>query len=268
MFGSPVYGTTLDVMVKKIQTDLRVADCTRLSDSTLLLSLESDDILPDISAGQFAQLTAPGIFLRHPFSIHDVDMENGRLLFLVQIVGPATRALADLHPGERVNALLPLGNGFDLSDLSGRSLLVGGGVGIAPLLLLGRNLNNQNADFVFLFGGRTENQLQRIGEFTKYGPVHLSTQDGSAGETGLVTENSILAKETFDRIFCCGPTPMMKAVAAYAASHDIPCQVSLEHGMACGIGACLCCVEDTVDGNVCVCREGPVFDTKKLKWQI
>lgn len=258
----------INVMGKKIQTDLTVIDCTRLSDSTLLLSTKSDDILPEISAGQFAQLTAPGVFLRHPFSIHDVDVENGCFYFLVQLVGPATRALAELHKGDKINAILPLGNGFDISNLSGRSLLVGGGIGIAPLLLLGRTLKSHNADFLFLLGGRTEKQLQRTDAFNKLAPVYISTQDGSIGELGLVTENTILKKRTFDRIFCCGPTPMMKAVAAYAASHDIPCQVSLEHSMACGIGACLCCVEDTVDGNVCVCREGPVFDTRKLKWQI
>ncbi len=239
-----------------------------LTDSALLLSVTSDALLPEIKAGQFAQLQAPGIFLRHPFSIHDVDADSNTVDFLIQLVGPATQALAGLECGDRISALLPLGNGFDTTSEFENALLIGGGVGVAPLLLLGRNLVKAGRNFTFLFGGRTEKQLLRLDEFMRLAPVFVSTQDGSKGETGLVTENSILKNRIFDRIFCCGPTPMMKAVARLAKESGISCQVSLEHSMACGIGACLCCVEDTVDGNVCVCREGPVFDTGKLKWQI
>ena len=94
------------------------------------------------------------------------------------------------------------------------------------------------------------------------------TEDGSAGEKGFVTNHSLLMdSESFDRIYACGPTPMLKAVARWAMEHEIACEVSLEHRMACGIGACLCCVEDTADqGNVCVCKEGPVFTIDRLKW--
>lgn len=255
---------------KKILADFLVADISFLSDTTVLMDLACERSLPAVSPGQFAQLEVKGdseVFLRRPLSIHDV--KDGHMYFLVQLVGPGTRALARLKKGDRINAILPLGNGFDISGTDGgRSLLVGGGVGMAPLLLLGRELKARNRDFVFLFGGRTSMQIPRLDEYGKLAPVALSTQDGSLGETGLVTDNSLFKSGDYDRIFCCGPTPMMKAVAAFAHERNIPCQVSLEHKMACGIGACLCCVEDTAQGNVCICKDGPVFDTRQLKWQI
>ncbi len=102
-------------------------------------------------------------------------------------------------------------------------------------------------------------------EFEAVGKVHLSTEDGSAGEKGLVTKHSVLDGK-IDRIFCCGPSPMMKAVAGIAREKGIDCEVSLENMMACGLGACLCCVENTVKGNVCVCTEGPVFNIEMLNW--
>ena len=96
--------------------------------------------------------------------------------------------------------------------------------------------------------------------------MYLSTEDGSEGEKGFVTTHSVL-KEKWDSISCCGPMPMMKAVAKYAVENGVDCEVSLENVMACGVGACLCCVEDTADhGNVCVCKEGPVFNINRLKW--
>ena len=104
--------------------------------------------------------------------------------------------------------------------------------------------------------------------FEQYGRVFVTTEDGSAGEKGFVTNHSLLQQEHFDRISTCGPTPMMKAVARLAKAQDIDCEVSLENLMACGVGACLCCVENTTEGHVCVCKEGPVFNTRKLLWQL
>lgn len=255
---------------RKIQADFTVAAVTFLTNAVVLLDFVADGVLPAIRPGQFAQLEVKGdsgVFLRRPLSIHDV--RDGHVWFLVQLVGPGTRALSRLSKGDRVNVILPLGNGFDIQATGhGRSLLVGGGVGVAPLLLLGRELKERSCCFSFLFGGRSSMQILRLDEYGKLAPAAVSTQDGSMGETGLVTENSVFRNGDYDRIFCCGPTPMMKAVAAFAHERNIPCQVSLEHKMACGIGACLCCVEDTLQGNVCICREGPVFDTDRLKWQI
>jgi dihydroorotate dehydrogenase electron transfer subunit len=121
---------------------------------------------------------------------------------------------------------------------------------------------------VFLLGARTKDDLLLQDTFRKYGEVYVTTEDGSMGSKGFVTQHPLLARERFDRIATCGPKPMMMAVARYAREHGIACEASLENMMACGVGACLCCVEKTVAGNLCVCKEGPVFDINKLLWQI
>ena len=121
---------------------------------------------------------------------------------------------------------------------------------------------------IFLLGARSAKDLLMLDEFNKYGKVCITTEDGTAGEKGFVTNHSILGKIRFDRIATCGPKPMMIAVAKYASKNNIECEASLENKMACGVGACLCCVENTTEGNVCVCKEGPVINIKKLLWQI
>jgi dihydroorotate dehydrogenase electron transfer subunit len=147
-------------------------------------------------------------------------------------------------------------------------LLVGGGVGVAPLLYMGSELKKQGLQPTFLLGARSKNDLLELDLFKEIGDVCVTTEDGSLGEKGFVTNHSILNNVVFDLISCCGPKPMMMAVARYAKKADIECEVSLENMMACGLGACLCCVEKTVEGNVCVCKEGPVFNINKLTWQI
>ena len=146
-------------------------------------------------------------------------------------------------------------------------ILVGGGVGVAPLMYLGRKIKEMGGEPTFLLGARSKKELLLIDEYEKIGRVFITTEDGSEGEKGFVTNHSILSKETFDMISTCGPKPMMMAVANYATKSGTDCEVSLENKMACGVGACLCCVEDTLDGHVCVCKDGPVINIKKLKWQ-
>ena len=146
-------------------------------------------------------------------------------------------------------------------------LLVGGGVGVAPLLYLGKVLKENGLEPTFLLGARSAKDLLMLSEFEKYGRVLVTTEDGTMGEKGFVTNHSVLQQEQFDMIQVCGPTPMMKAVARYANEKGIECEVSLENLMACGLGACLCCVEKTKEGNLCVCKEGPVFNIKRLLWQ-
>ena len=126
----------------------------------------------------------------------------------------------------------------------------------------------------FLLGARSKNDLLMLSAFEKYGRVLVTTEDGSLGEKGFVTNHSVWEHEHFSMIQCCGPLPMMKAVARCAKAKDIDCEVSLENLMACGLGACLCCVEKVLsdettqhDTNVCVCKEGPVFNIKRLLWQ-
>ncbi len=228
--------------------------------------------LPEMMPGQFAQIRVDGnkdTFLRRPISIHNVDRRSNEVWFLVQIVGEGTRALSRLQAGDKFNVILPLGNGFTLPASSDEKvLLVGGGVGVAPLLYMGARMRELGVEPTFLLGARSQSDLLQQKAFRALGRVFFTTEDGTAGERGFVTQHSLLQNERFSRICVCGPKPMMIAVARYAKSVSTPCEVSLENMMACGLGACLCCVEDTVEGNVCVCTEGPVFNINQLKWQI
>ncbi|MCD8297073.1 MAG: dihydroorotate dehydrogenase electron transfer subunit [Prevotella sp.] len=258
--------------MRKYLSDMMVVEVEHINQKYALIRLTQDGRLPEMCAGQFVEVRvdgSPTTFLRRPISINFVDYEKNVLSLLVAAIGDGTRRLASLHEGDTLNCLLPLGNGFTLpSNSDEKVLLVGGGVGVAPLLYCGKVLQDMGCEPVFLLGARSANDLLLIDEFGKYGRVCITTEDGTQGERGFVTNHSILGKELFDRIYTCGPKPMMAAVARYAMRNGIECEVSLENKMACGIGACLCCVEKTTEGNVCVCKEGPVFNVKKLTWQI
>lgn len=250
--------------------DFEVVENNKLNDlySLLILRPAAGNTLPDILPGQFVQVRidhSPVTYLRRPISVNFVDRDHGHLWLLVRKAGAGTKALIDLKTGDSLNLLLPLGNSFTLDPVNKRVLLAGGGVGVAPMLYLGYWLRQHGLEPEFLLGARSAADVLELDEFRAVGPVHISTEDGSLGEKGLVTANSVL-NEKWDLIYCCGPAPMMKAVAKVAASIGAECEVSLENMMACGLGACLCCVENTVKGNVCVCTEGPVFNTRQLTW--
>lgn len=256
--------------MKKYIKNLTVANVSYPHSRYVLLKLTDSEPLPEMLPGQFVQVKVEGstdTFLRRPISIHYVDRELNQLWLLVAMVGEGTRTLGKLKAGDTLNLVLPLGNGFSPVQQKGeRVLLIGGGVGVAPLLLYGKYLKEHGADPVFLLGARSATDLLQLGEFRSIAPVHITTEDGSLGEKGYVTQHSVLQSEKFSRISVCGPKPMMVSVARYAKSTNTPCEVSLENMMACGLGACLCCVEKTVKGNVCVCTEGPVFDINQLNW--
>lgn len=250
--------------------DFKVAS-TGLAGGCRLLNLvpEGDEALPEILPGQFAQLlsNAAGVLLRRPISICDVTPE-GQVVLMVKPVGAGTQAICELQPGDKLNMVLPLGNGFDVSKGAGkRVILVGGGVGIAPLVYLSRCLLEAGADVNVALGARDAAGLAGVAAmFPEEAKVFVATEDGSLGVHGRVTACPVF-EQKYDVIYCCGPTPMMKAVASLARERDCECYVSLENMMGCGIGACLCCVEKTVKGNVCVCTEGPVFNTDQLLWK-
>lgn len=258
--------------MKKYQMELTVSSKTMIADDAFLLELTSAETLPSVIPGQFAEFQTVGTnatFLRRPISIHDIDRNNNLIKFLIRIVGNGTESLSKLLSDDIVNVILPLGNGFEFDAAhTNHPLLVGGGVGIAPLMLLGREMMANGIGPTFLFGGKSKNNLLRIKEFSEIGEVFCTTEDGTFGQTGFVTGHTVLKDKNFDAIYACGPTPMMKAVARLAIQNNVCCQVSLEHKMACGIGACLCCVENTKEGNLCVCKDGPVFDINRLLWQI
>lgn len=258
--------------MKKYILDLTVNSVEALSDKHVLIKLTDDKPLPEMLPGQFVEVrvdNTPSTFLRRPISINNVDYDHNELWLLVAAVGDGTRQLQKLQKGDRLNCVLPLGNSFTMpTDSTQKVLLVGGGVGVAPLLYFGKRIKTMGGEPTFLLGARSAKDVLERELFEQVGRVLITTEDGSEGEKGFVTSHSVLAQEHFDRISTCGPKPMMMAVARYAFKNDIECEVSLENKMACGVGACLCCVEKTVEGNKCVCKEGPVMNIKKLTWQI
>ena len=260
--------------LKKYVLDLRVVEVRRLHERYVLIRLTRDEKLPQMNPGQFVEVKVEGsvgTFLRRPISINFVDSERNELWLLVATVGDGTRQMARLQEGDVVNVVGPLGNGFtkpSTETVGSEVLLVGGGVGVAPLLYQGAALKAAGMKPVFLLGARTAKDLLMLDEFRKYGEVFVTTEDGSEGERGFVTQHTVLQKRQFGLIQSCGPTPMMKAVARFAYQQDIDFEVSLENMMACGLGACLCCVEKTVEGNLCVCKDGPVFNIKRLMWRL
>ncbi len=254
--------------MKKI-TDFRLIEKKEWAKSTYLL-LQSDEPLEEIKAGQFVQVRvddAQHTYLRRPISIHDVDYQNRTITLLVQRVGEGSNKIADTELNDTLNIIYPLGNGFTLpEDKNQKAILVGGGIGIAPLYYLGKMLKEKGIEPQFLLGGRSKSDLIMLEDFEAVGEVYITTNDGSLGEEGFVTQHSIWKEKKFDMIYTCGPKPMMMALTKMARENNIDCEVSLENLMACGLGACLCCVENTIEGHVCVCKEGPVININKLLW--
>jgi dihydroorotate dehydrogenase electron transfer subunit len=255
-------------MAKRIE-NLRIIANKRLNNDFFVLELSGNDKLPVFKPGQFAQVRvdgSPETFLRRPVSIHDVDYENNTFKLLIQIAGKGTETLSKLKNDDQLNLIYPLGNSFSLPSENDKILLVGGGCGVAPLLFLGKYLKSNGYFPDILLGFRNSERIIEFDEYSKLGNVFLTTEDGSKGETGYVTNHSIFITNRYTRIYCCGPDSMMKAICNYCRNNHIACEVSLENLMGCGLGACLCCVIDTLRGNLCTCVDGPVFDIKELKW--
>jgi dihydroorotate dehydrogenase electron transfer subunit len=255
-------------MAKCIE-NLEVIGNKRLNNDFFVLELLGRNKLPDMRPGQFAQARVDGsqeTFLRRPISIHDVDYEKNTIKILIQVAGKGTEALSRLRNGDLLNLVYPLGNSFSLPEKGEKVLLVGGGCGIAPLLFLAKYLKTNGFVPDILLGFRNSARIIEYEEYQKAGNVFLTTEDGAEGEKGYVTSHSILSANRYERIYCCGPDSMMKALGVYSKKNKIVCEVSLENLMACGIGVCLCCIVDTVNGNKCTCIDGPVFNITDLKW--
>lgn len=238
--------------------------------------------------GQFVMVRVNGAIdplLRRPFGIFDVGTytpaQSGAipqpyLEMLYRVVGKGTAMLSALHGSDLLDVLGPLGKGFDLGGRDEEKLIVGGGVGLAPLYLLAKELVKGSKVRLFA-GGRTRDDILCITEFERLGvECYTATEDGSLGECGLVTEALLRRLDQLQgaaTVYACGPHGMLNAVVGIAAERSIPCQVSLEGYMACGVGACLGCVTpgrshspETPDFR-CVCTEGPVFESGELKWR-
>ena len=257
--------------MKKHLLDLKVVEKQTWNEKYVLLGFTHDEKLPPMFPGQFVEVrvdNAPNTYLRRPISVYNVYAERNILWLYVQVVGEGTRKMYEYAVGDVVNMLLPLGNHFSDAKVGEKVALVGGGVGVAPMLYYGIQLKAQGIIPHFVLGARSASDLVTIEDFKKVGEVYVTTEDASLGEKGYVINHSFLqdGKSTIDRIVTCGPDPMMRAVGKFAKENGILCEASLENHMACGFGVCLCCVTPTTDGHKCVCTDGPVFNVNDLEW--
>ncbi len=251
----------------KTVSKLTIYNYKKVDENHFILELQVKENFPDIKPGQFVSVLVEkaDVFLRRPFSIHDVNDENRTFSLLIKSVGKGTKALQQKNIGETLSVIFPLGNGYTIDDKE-KVLLVGGGFGIAPLYYLAKKLQGKAKDIHLLVGARSKKHILLTEKFKGLATVHITTEDASLGEKGYVIHHSIM-QENFDKIYTCGPHPMTKAIAEYAIQKDIPCEVSLENMMACGYGVCLCCVTKTRSmENITTCLQGPVFNAKELQW--
>jgi len=259
-----------------IQNAFPVTANRRISGACYKMTLAAPEIAATARPGQFVMIR-PGRdmkpFLPRPFSIHRISNQNGELELLYRVVGDGTRQMAGLAAGRSLDMLGPLGKGFQIEQAFKKVSIIAGGIGVAPLVFLAEVLAAGNSGPVraeVFIGGATAGDVLCRDEFTRLKmQVHISTDDGSAGYHGFVTElfAKTISAETPDMVFACGPPAMLRAVAQITAAKKIPCQVSVETIMACGIGACLgCAIKSSGDsGNYKhACRDGPVFFTTDI----
>ena len=215
-----------------------------------------------IGSGQFVDIALPGFYLRRPISVSDT-LPDGVVLYY-KVVGEGTRMMAGMAPGAPLELLCSLGSGFHPEKCQQAALLIGGGLGAAPLYLLAKELLALGRRVTVVLGFNRADEICLAEEFRALGvPVHIATLDGSVGTKGFVTDAIAAAKPAFDRFYTCGPLPMMKAVCK---TLDAPGEVSLEERMGCGAGFCYGCTVQTASGPKRVCADGPVFDKEKVLW--
>lgn len=238
--------------------------------SVMELVLRAPGVAATIAPGQFVHLhvtPATDVLLRRPLSVHRAEEDRVRILY--QVVGRGTDMLSRIAAGAELDLIGPLGNGWRISGDARRALVVAGGLGAAPMGMLVDELRRRGVVTTVALGALTESSLLAVELFgTTCERVEIATDDGSAGTCGFVTAllDDLIAQEHPDVLYTCGPEPMQRAVSRIALAAGIPCQVSLERRMACGVGACLSCVVPTVDGLKRACVDGPVFDATDVIW--
>ncbi len=243
----------------------------RVTEGVGLMTLRAPRVASMAEPGTFVHLRIAedtALLLRRPFSIHRAcgDM----IVLLYQVLGPGTRAMSLRGRGDVMDVIGPLGSGFGMPDHLSHALLVAGGLGAAPLGFLAERLAERGVAVTVAFGAPTAARLVARELFDSVArKVSLATDDGSEGRSGPVTDlvEDLIASDRPDRIYVCGPEAMACRVALQAAAAGVPCEVSLERLMACGVGACLSCVVSTTWGSRCACCDGPVFDAGEVQWE-
>lgn len=258
------------------KTSMLVTESSKLAEGIYSLTLQygPEDLPEEVRPGQFAGIfPADGsMLLMRPISICRYMKKERSLRFVYRAAGKGTRSFTGLLPGDRADMLGILGNGYDTDLMAGkRVLLLGGGIGIPPMLELAEELSRQEGTRVTAALGYRNSELFLKEEFEEFCSVLVATEDGSCGTKGNVLDAVRAAGISSDVICACGPMPMLRAVRAYADQAGARCFISLEERMACGVGACLGCVAPTVGkdahshvNNTRVCTEGPVFDAADI----
>ncbi len=243
-----------------------------------VMRLSAPLIARSVEPGQFVHMKVPHLdahILRRPFSVYARDSTSGTLDILYQVVGAATEFMTTMNPGNSAELIGAIGKAWQFPSQTKRALLVGGGVGAAPLYMLCESLLNAHVNVDVILGAQCKDALvckERFRELLNTEP-RCSTDDGSYGAQGFCTtlaEDALVEakaqRDPYDYVAVCGPHPLMRFVANAALEEEIYCEVSLERRMACGIGACLSCAVDTHSGKKRVCVDGPVFDAREIIW--
>jgi len=240
------------------QMILKVAGNLRIAENVWKMDLENPE-LEEQKPGQFINIRLDGLYLRRPISV--CESKPGSLTIIYKVVGKGTEQLSRVQAGESLDVLTGLGNGYDLSKAGDRPLLLGGGVGVPPLVLLARKLREQGKEVTAVLGFNTANEVFGEDEFRKLGcETVVATADGSYGTKGFVTD---AMPEGYSYFYTCGPEPMLKAVYRKTKTSG---QFSFEERMGCGFGACMGCSCKTITGTKRICREGPVLEKEEILW--
>lgn len=257
------------------QENATITRYERLSQDNIRLTLQTERVAVAADPGQFIMIrttTARDPILRRPFSIHQTSA-SGEMQILFKVVGRGTELLANIREGEQLSIFGPLGHGFEIrSDRP--ACIVGGGMGIAPMLFLAKRISEMKSSVAFdfiLFGGRNRQEVEPLSDdLRRFGmKLHEATDDGSYGEQGFVTQLIQRIKPVKGSVvYACGPESMLEQLHIYCQVKGLECQVSVESVMACGMGACLGCnIPAQKGGYVHVCYEGPVFNAEELAWK-
>ena len=229
-----------------------------LTDSVYQMVL-SGDTSAITAPGQFVNIRLSGMFLRRPISV--CDWEEGLLTIVYKVVGQGTRQMSLMAPGETLDLLTGLGNGYDLTPVGDSPVLVGGGVGVPPMYGLAKELRALGKDVQVILGFNTKSEIFYENEFRALGcDVTVTTVDGSYGKKGFVTD---ALPQDYTYFYTCGPEPMLKAVYRATSTSG---QMSFEERMGCGFGACMGCSCKTLTGNKRICKEGPVMRKEEILW--
>lgn len=266
-----------DPKIKKIDEEVVVVDNFALTDTIYHLKLKAPHSSHVIKPGQFVHLSIDNkatCKLRRPFSIFDVDEKNGTIDIIYEIKGFGTHLISDMKVGNVTSIITPLGNGWGGYENSSKFLLVGGGLGAAPLHLLAKKMSEivkKDSGYIdFIYGAKTKNLLVLKDSFDNIENVnvHICTDDGTCGEHAFcnVLVEKLLNEKKYDYMAICGPKIVMQSGYLLSKEHNLNAQVSCEEKMACGVGACKTCIVETVQGRKKACCDGPVFNGEDILW--